>query len=204
MWLFNFIKELTELRVIFGISEKDFSDLKAVTSDFQEANIQANSSSATSYDRLSRKEKAVSTKKTVRQFINRHLRFNPAMTNELRNLLGMTVPDLDQTPASPPETTPKGTVDFSTHQKHKLRVKDSQSSGRAKPEHVRGFEVWHKFGEMPVNDGDFSYTGFSSSNRLIVNYPLDMVGTVVRYRFRWINTRSKPGPWSDIVSAIIN
>ncbi|MDR1563227.1 MAG: hypothetical protein LBS54_09175 [Dysgonamonadaceae bacterium] len=203
-WLINFVNKLVTLLVTLGIPESEFSALREVISDFQVINQKADSSDATSADRLERKEKAASTKKTVRKFVNKHLRFNDAMTDAFRRLLGLTVPDPEPTPAPPIDTSPKGTVDYSKNQQHTLRVKDSHSSGRAKPEHARGFEVWYKIGEKPLHDSDFLYAGFSSNDHFVIDYSLDQVGLLVSYRFRWKNTRNEPGPWGDVVSAIIN
>ncbi|MDR1563329.1 MAG: hypothetical protein LBS54_09695 [Dysgonamonadaceae bacterium] len=203
-WLINFVDRLATLLGILGITEGQFTAIREVISDFQVANQKAESSTATSADRLVRKEKAAAAKKAVRQFVNEHLRFNGAMTDEYRRILGLTVPDPEPTPAPPPETAPAGTVDYSKRQQHTLRVKDSHSSGRAKPEHVRGFEVWHKLGDEPKSDDEYQYVGFSSNDHLVVNYPLSMVGTVVHYRLRWKSTRNEPGPWSETVTAIIN
>jgi hypothetical protein len=154
-------------------------------------------------DRLDRKEKAAIAKKYARWFINTFLRFNPAVTDDDRSDLGLTIPDPEPSPAPPIDTEPIGQVDVSVHLRHTLKVKDSHHSGRAKPEHARGFEVWRKVGEAPEKDDDFIYVGTSGTDRMKLEYPLDMVGTMVSYRFRWVNTRNLPGPWSEIVSAVI-
>jgi hypothetical protein len=39
---------------------------------------------------------------------------------------------------------------------------------------------------------------------MIIDYPQVDVGKTVYYRFRWVNEREQPGPWSEgILEAVI-
>jgi hypothetical protein len=203
VWFNTFANKIVHDLERFGIPTDDFVALRDKISAFMSAQEQAVKANAGRTDKLDRAKKATAAKKHTRQFVNTFLRFNPAVTDNDRSDLGLTIPDPEPSPAPPIDTEPVGKVDFSVHQQHTLEVKDSHQSGRAKPDHAKGFEVWHKFGTPPEHDGDFQYTGFSSKDRMKIDYPLDMVGQLVFYRFRWINTRNVPGPWSEVVSAII-
>jgi hypothetical protein len=72
------------------------------------------------------------------------------------------------------------------------------------PAGVHGFETWRKVGgTAPVNDSDFAYLNFSSTSTLVVDYLLEEAAATVWYRFRWTNAKNQPGPWSEIISAIV-
>ena len=144
----------------------------------------------------------------LRVFCMSSLLHNPQVTNADRNLLGLPVRDTRPTPVPPPHTMPVGMVDTSVHQRHTIRVSDSEVTTKrgGLPAHVRGFEIWRKVGSNvpPVSDNEFVYLNFSSTTSLTVDYSLTEVGQMVWYRFRWVNARNQPGPWSEsIVSAVV-
>jgi hypothetical protein len=148
--------------------------------------------------------KAVEAK--ARPFIQGRLIKNPKVTPA--DLLAMELPvhDTHATPAPLPVRMPIGEIDFSVHQQHTVHVKDDHLTGKVRPDHVRGYEVWRKIGgdAPPATDEEYSYVGFSSRVTYTINYSLSDVGKTVWYRFRWINTRNQPGPWSETpISAII-
>jgi hypothetical protein len=142
----------------------------------------------------------------LRKFTRRYLLYNPLVTNDDRDLLRLPIPDLTPTPVPPPKTWPNGTVDTSVHQRHTVHVTDSVEvhPHGGLPSDAHGFETWCKVGgTMPASDEEFTYVNFSTTSSLTVNYPLDKVGQTVWYRFRWVNERNQPGPWSETVSAVI-
>jgi hypothetical protein len=142
----------------------------------------------------------------ARPFIQGRLMKNPRVTPA--DLLAMELPvhDTHPTPSPTPVRMPIGEIDFSVHQQHTVHVKDDHLTGKVRPDHVRGYEVWRKIGgdTPPATDEEYSYVGFSSRVMFTINYSLSDVGKIVWYRFRWINTRNQPGPWSETpISAII-
>jgi hypothetical protein len=68
---------------------------------------------------------------------------------------------------------------------------------------VGGFEIWRCIGKEPQGDGDWSMVAVPSHSPHTLNYDMSQSGMRVYYRVRWINTRGVPGPWSEVVSAII-
>ncbi|MDR1561632.1 MAG: hypothetical protein LBS54_00915, partial [Dysgonamonadaceae bacterium] len=138
-WLITFINYLAGNLQRFGITPEEFEPVRNKAAEYNLAHIKAEEPNAGSADRLNRKKKAEEVSTETREFVNEHLRFNKNVTEEDKVNLGLTVPDPEPSPAPPPKTAPKGTVDYSKRQKHLLRVKDSHYSGRAKPDHVRGF-----------------------------------------------------------------
>jgi hypothetical protein len=144
-------------------------------------------------------------KKNIRQAVNEYLTNNHLVTNGDRDDLGLPIHDTTPTPAPVPTDMPIGEVDTSTHQQHIVHVKTGTLTGKAKPPKVAGYEVWRKVGgDPPASDAEWTYVTFSSRSPLTIDYPQTEVGQMVYYRFRWLNTRHQPGPWSENqVSAVI-
>jgi hypothetical protein len=142
--------------------------------------------------------------KALRAFVKEYISYNHSVSDADRENMGLPVYDSKPSPVPPPSTMPIGKVDFSVHQRHLLHVSDASITS-AKGENAHGFEVWcKKGGEVPSKDGDFAYAGFSSRSPFAIDYPMEMVGQTVYYRFRWVNARNQPGPWSEaVVSAVV-
>ncbi|MDR0757673.1 MAG: hypothetical protein LBF85_07500 [Tannerella sp.] len=140
----------------------------------------------------------------VRGYCMGHLLHNKLVTNEDRDLLQLPIYDPKPSPKPIPHTCPVGQVDTSTHQQHTVRVVDSEEINPrgGLPDNVAGFEVWRKMGSNPAeSDADFTYVGTSTTPSMKIDYSLTEVGEIVQYRFRWVNARNQPGPWSEVISA---
>jgi hypothetical protein len=143
----------------------------------------------------------------IREFCMGHLLHNRLVTNDDRDMLQLPIYDPTPTPVPVPVTSPVGQVDMGTHQRHVLHVTDSKevSPRGGLPADVHAFETWRKMGgDAPQTDAEFTYLATSTTSSLTVDYALAEVGQRVWYRFRWLNTRNQPGPWSEnIISAIV-
>jgi hypothetical protein len=156
-------------------------------------------------DVTAKNEARSALKKAVRQYVKEYLINNHLITDEDRRKMALPVHDVKPTHAPIPTDMPAGEVDFSRHQQHGVHVKSGTLSGRSKPPKVHGFEVWRKVGgEPPASDSEWVYANFTSRSPLVIDYPQTDVGKTVYYRFRWVNTRNQPGPWSEgYISAVV-
>jgi hypothetical protein len=70
---------------------------------------------------------------------------------------------------------------------------------------MHGVEVWRKVGGEPqTDDSEYSFVCLSTCTAIVLEYPLTDTGKMVYYRFRWVNSRNQPGPWSEnFVSVVI-
>jgi hypothetical protein len=155
-------------------------------------------------DTLAKDEARDILKKAVRQYVKEYLANNHLVSDEERRHMALPVHDTVRTPASSTEDAPVGEVDFSRHQQHTMHVKSGTFTGKSKPPHVRGYELWRKIGNAPTKESDWEYVGFSSRSAFVVKYAQEQVGLTVHYRYRWLNMRNQPGPWCEgYVSAVI-
>jgi hypothetical protein len=142
--------------------------------------------------------------KRLRGFVNEYLASNSKIDNSQRESLGITVRTGQRTPVGVPASFPIGKIDFSIRCRHSIQIIDNDTNAKAKPVGVHGCEIWFKNGgEAPKGDNDFSYVATDTKNPYIVNFTTADVGKMVYYRFRWVNKRGQPGPWSSIESAVV-
>jgi hypothetical protein len=189
----------------WGIPPDSWTEIDPLIAAYEAAYAKAENPNRGRADVKAKDEARNKLKKATRQYVKEYLTNNHLISNEEREHMGLPVHDTQPTPPPPPTDMPAGEVDFSKHQQHYVHVKAGTLTGRSKPPKVHGFEVWHKVGgDPPASDGEWVYANFSTRTPLLINYPQTDVGKTVYYRFRWVNTRNQPGPWSEgYVSAVI-
>jgi len=140
----------------------------------------------------------------LRPFIQGQLMHNSKVTDADRRAMGLPV--YDRTPTKPPvpASRPELRVVFSQFTQHCLYVRDSLLTGRAKPPHVVGYELWRKIGGStePLFE-EMQLVELVLRSPHIVEYTSAERGQTVWYFVRWVNTRGEKGPRSEIISAIV-
>jgi hypothetical protein len=205
-WVVNFTKHLFPSLTRFGFPEDVYQELAAMRNDFEQKLETAEEPATRTKTTVQVKNDAHNAlEHRIRQVVKEYLANNHTVTNGDRDDLGLPIHDVKPTPSPQPTDMPVGEVDTSKHQQHSVHVKTGTLTGKSKPPKVHGFEVWHKVGgDPPANDSEWVYANFSSRSPLLINYPQTEVGKTVYYRFRWVNSRNQPGPWSEsYVSAVI-
>jgi hypothetical protein len=140
---------------------------------------------------------------SFRSYIKSNITYNPDVTDEDRRIMQIPIHDTKPTHIGAPEEEGYLEVFFSKRQEHDLSVKNKEGK-KAKPKNAVAFEVWRKVGGTPPqDDSDFTYVGTSTRSVYTIKYALSELGQTVWYRVRWINGKNEPGPWSEIISAII-
>jgi hypothetical protein len=101
-------------------------------------------------------------------------------------------------------------IDFSKSKEHLIYYgsKDLSSKKkiqRRKPKGVVGVEIIFLVGEkMPTDYDLMKPLALDTSSPYRVTYELHQVGQRAYYAACWYNTKGERGPWSEIVSALIN
>jgi hypothetical protein len=189
----------------FGLDPRGFDDINALIATYEQAYEKAEDPNRGKADVIAKNETRDALKKAVRQYVREYLTNNHLVTDEDRRHMALPVHDVKPTPAPIPTDMPVGEIDFSRRQQHGVHLKAGKLTGKTKPPKVHGFEVWSKIGgDPPASDSDWTYVNFASRSPLVIDYPMTDVGKTVYYRFRWVNTRNQPGPWSEgYVRAVI-
>jgi hypothetical protein len=125
-----------------------------------------------------------------------------ALTVEDRNTLNIASRSTSRTPSPVPTTKPIAQVDTSKRLQHTVSFTNEDGT-LAKPEGVRGCQIWFKIGEPALDPSELSYMATDSASPYIYTFDGETAGKNVYYWLRWENTRGKTGPWSDVVMATV-
>lgn len=131
---------------------------------------------------------------------------NPAVTALQKEGLGITVRKTSRTPAPVPTTTPTMlTIDTSTRAVLGLLFADSATpDSRAKPAGVQSCEIRQQIGgTAPVDPDDMPFLANETRTPYRADFDAGEVGATVYFALRWVNTRGKPGPWSQVYAAVV-
>jgi hypothetical protein len=138
-----------------------------------------------------------------RGYIKSYITYNPRVADEDRRIMGLPIHDTVMTIHPAPSEKAILGIDFSKKQQHELSAKN-QEGKRKKAENADAWEIWRYTGEnAPKDDSDFVYIGIARRSPYIVKYSLAETGKMVWYRIRWVNRKNEPGPWSEIICAIV-
>jgi hypothetical protein len=141
----------------------------------------------------------------ITRTIARSIQANPTVTDEVRTLMGLPVPDDSRTRAPVPTTKPVGQVDTSQRLQHTIHWRDeSMPNSKAKPTGVRGAEIWMFIGPTPPSDpAQAKFVALDTASPYLLVHEATNAGKLAHYLLRWMNTRGEAGPWSETLSATI-
>ena len=129
---------------------------------------------------------------------------NPGVSDDQKAGLGVTVPDTIPTPVGVPTTRPELEADTSQRLQVTVAFRDEFATGTAKPEGVRGCEIWTKVGDpAPLDLVETEYQATDTRSPHLLTFDGADGGKTVHIIGRWVNTRGEPGPISETVSATI-
>lgn len=127
---------------------------------------------------------------------------NPAISDEVRTAAGLPVRSKTRTPAGVPTHRPVAEVDASQRLQHLIEFRNQGATNKAKPEGVRGCEIWCAIGPAATL-ADARYLATDTATPYLATFPPEDAGKTAHYFLRWVNTRNQPGPWSETVTATI-
>ena len=129
----------------------------------------------------------------------------PAVTNEAKQAIGITIADTTKTPVGVPTTAPTAMVEQTNRLQHTVNFADSATpTSKAKPAGVRGCQIWLKIGTTPpASVSELHYLATDTRTPYIAQFDAADAGKTAYYWLRWENTKGETGPWSAAVSATI-
>jgi hypothetical protein len=140
----------------------------------------------------------------LRAFVAR-VQANSRVTDEHRQMMGLTVRAVTRTQVGAPTSKPVATVDTSQRLRHTINFVDELTpTSRAKPDGVQGCEIWMKVGDpAPAGPDDVRYLALDTSTPYMVVFDAADASKTAYYMLRWMSTRGETGPWSATVSGTI-
>ena len=129
---------------------------------------------------------------------------NPTVSDVQKSSLGITVPDTTPTSVGVPTTRPVLEVDTSQRLQITVSFRDEFATSTAKPDGVRGCEIWAKIGDpTPLDIDETVYQATDTRSPHLLSFDGADGGKTVHIIGRWVNTKGEVGPISETVSATI-
>lgn len=125
-----------------------------------------------------------------------------ALTTEDRNVLGIAARSTSRTPSPIPSSRPVGQVSTINRLEHTISFID-ESGNHAKPQGVRGCQIYCKEGEPITDIDELSYIATDTKSPYVHKFAVDKAGKTMHYWLRWENTRGEVGPWGNVVTATV-
>ena len=208
-WSQTFMSNLLGNLEYLGLEAADVNSVDALFVSFQSfyyahTSAQNAATAAREIKNSSRQEAERAIRSLVRQ-----LQVNPNVTDNMRAMLGITVPDRNPSiNTTGVDTRPLGKVDTSQRLRHAISFTDEATpTSRAKPDGVMGCEVWVKVlptGEAaPSDPSELTFLALDTASPYVAEYPGAEAGKTAHYLLRWVKTNGEKGPWSETVSATI-
>jgi len=209
-WLLNFSNELTLAPVTYGLLAGDAVIVAGVTTTWTAAYEAATNPATRTGPTIAAKDAArASAEATVRPFAQR-IRVNPAVTNEARATIGVTIAAFPPTPIPPPLTNPELSLVRMTPLTHVFSYADATTpTSKAKPYGVKFCQVFVTVGIAPAVDPTVArFIGGFTKSPLQVTFDAADRGKVATYFPRWQNGSGPggigaTGPWGTPQSFII-
>jgi hypothetical protein len=119
-----------------------------------------------------------------------------------RNTLNMEERSTTKTPSPVPVTFPIATVKYSVRLEHTISF-TNQDGRHARPEGVRGCQVWYKEGVPVTSVKELQFLGTDTSSPFLNKFDVSDVGKTIHYWLRWENSRGEVGPWGPVATATV-
>jgi hypothetical protein len=220
-WSQHFVYDLEEDYLPLGLTNTVFTALKAKQTAFITAwnELQPEGPST---DRTSRKRTLVKAHRTyLRNWTNQYVRGNPALTDDIRNRLGMPKRDAIRTPVPPP--TNQATAKYLPQGDHLLELVLEIVGDLLKDTKVAdyGFRIYwgimppggaageaatgpkRELVRVPVGGVDLPFSRFTRRHRELFDFDEADRGKIVYFCIRLENAKGAAGPWGPLLSTII-
>jgi hypothetical protein len=193
---------------LYGISPAKFAVVTPLYDDYilKEA-LAANPETATSANRIARKESQDTLEKAWRQFLNENIRYNTMVSTADKAIFGITPHDGIHTPSSPPTDTGNVNVKRLGAYEYEAIVIDEKTSKRKLPPHATGSYIYLSISEpgvVPQGIDEYRKLEFSSNSRHELRFSPSDLGRQANIYVRYSNQHGKEGPAGPIETFLIS
>ena len=200
-WQTNFLNYASANTATLSLTPAELQPLLTAQTYWQESYSEHIEAQASADAALQRKNESRDAYETMIRALVKRLQGSPNLSNDQRAAMGLSIPSARRTAVPIPITAPSLTVDTSQRLRHTIAFTDGTRT--AKPDGVRGCEIWVKLGTAPTNLDELTFLGLDTRSPYMVSYDGKEAGQMAHYMARWSNSRGETGPWSETVSATI-
>lgn len=196
-WVGTFSAWITATPTLVGLSAGQASTYATLKTAFVTAYNAANSDSTRTPAAIIAKNQAKDDVIANTRLLAGIIQKFPATTDVQRQELGLTVPVVGPTPVPPPAFAPAIDIVSVSGNTVTIRVHDSTSLRRGKPDGVKGMTVFSFVGENPpASTGSWVFEGSTTKKTTVdIAFPNTVAaGSKVWFVAFWFNNTAQSGP----------
>ena len=215
IWADNFYNLVFKHQSLLGISAPEVTQLLTLQALFSNTMTLLGQDRGSSARVLAKNKARRDLVALVRLIVNRYIRFNGKITDQLRHEMGLNFPhNLPPTPSPVPTTSPAWRVGLT--QACRLTIafgRESDVHGGVgsirigRPRGVAFCEIAYVVkapgAAAPNHHDDYHICVTETRSPFVLDFDLNQRGHTVFFILRWVNTTSQAGPWSAPGEAII-
>jgi hypothetical protein len=182
------------------------SSLEMPLDDFEDALAGLSNPNYGKVDMERKRETRKVCEKAFRVYVQGYLARNPAVTDEDRVAMRITVYKPGKSKRPEPETVPELVVDTGIPRRHKVYYRDRGSERRGRPAGVAGIEIrWAILDHYPVSvETELFKSSYDTASPWVNDFDEADRGKKVYYCGRWeAPTEGVKGPFGEVVEAIV-
>lgn len=205
-WQENFVPKMVAKALAWGIPDSEKDAVEDAGTDWGTKYAAGrDEADPTSAQRQAKNDSRRSYTALIRELVNRRIRNNPAVTNDDKTSLRLTVPDTTRTRVAVPSVGPNAKIAKIEHLVHTIRITNPETpTSQAKPEGVTRTNVYRFIGPTaPVNISQYQLIGSATKALYRSTFTEDDAGKKAWYIVQYENTRGERGPISDSVNGLI-
>lgn len=201
----NFSDVLSADPSAYGLEAGDASAFAVVNDAYQDAYAAAINPSTRTPATIAAKDDAKDALKPEMRRLGNLIQANPAVTNEAKAEIGLTIRSTTPTPISAPTSFPLISILSATPFNLNLKIVDSDTpTTNAKPPGAIACELRVSASATPLEDpAALTYSGMETRHLANLQFDAEDVGKTAYIAGRWITRTGLTGPWSDIQSMTI-
>jgi hypothetical protein len=204
-WLHPLVKYLQTKYADWGVPAAEMDALQSMASAFEEALVTAKEPATRTVVTVGMKNttrKAVEHK--VRAVVRSYVSYNPAVTNEDREAMQLTVRKTTRTRTPVADRPPYIMTEAAGPRRICFHFGGESHHSKAKPPGQHGAEIaWVIADTKPVEVEALTNSSVYTHTPMILTFKESERGKTLWHATRWENTRGERGPWSEIYSAVI-
>ncbi|MDR1215090.1 MAG: hypothetical protein LBK25_00230 [Treponema sp.] len=203
-WLRNFIAVLLQHLTESGVPQAEVTALQAKFTDYETKLAKAKSGNRGKADVAEKNAAKKLAVNAARMITKLYLAWNPAVSDVLREMLGITVHDGTRTTIPVPQTRPEFSFKVIDLMRIQIDFHDQGSSHNAIPYGDSGALLFYATGDAPVVSYDsLTKTALLTHSHFIFELPPEDQGKILSAAMVWQNKKGEKGPWSEIQSIVI-
>ena len=202
-WSQNFAKNLKANSTILKLDSKKVTEIQSLVTAFKTALEKAVSPEGTRIDTFNKNTAKKELIKCIRAMVSGNLNYNPAITVNMRNDMGLLPRGAYRSKTQRPTSKPRIELRPGIRQLT-IRYHDEVTGRRAKPKGVHGIVFhWAILNEPPESHESLLKTASKTSGPLILDFNDSERGKALYISAYWENSIGEPGPWCEIAKAYI-